>query len=87
MRTQSLAASASLAFAVLAAGALGIAATPAEARRSAQAEEVGNTAVPSPAADKKICRRLQITGSRMARDRVCLTRENWKKVDQEVQGN
>lgn len=30
---------------------------------------------------KKICRRLNVTGSRMA-ERVCLTKEEWKKVDE-----
>jgi len=32
-------------------------------------------------AEKKVCKRLTITGSRNS-ERVCLTREQWKKVDE-----
>jgi hypothetical protein len=33
-------------------------------------------------ADKKICKRLATSGTRMA-ERVCLTKEQWQKVDEE----
>jgi hypothetical protein len=33
--------------------------------------------------DKKVCKRLATSGTRMAK-RVCLTEEQWKKVDDEV---
>ena len=33
------------------------------------------------ASEKKICKKLTITGSRNG-ERVCLTREQWKKVDE-----
>ena len=32
--------------------------------------------------EKKICKRLSVSGTRMA-DRVCLTKQEWAKVDQE----
>ncbi|HEY0629379.1 MAG TPA: hypothetical protein VGD23_08625 [Sphingomicrobium sp.] len=35
--------------------------------------------------EKKICKRLATSGTRMA-DRVCLTKEQWKKVDEETNG-
>lgn len=35
--------------------------------------------------EKKICKRLATSGTRMA-DRVCLTKEQWKKVDDETNG-
>lgn len=31
--------------------------------------------------DKKVCRRLKMTGSRM-HEKVCLTKEEWKKVEE-----
>ncbi len=34
-------------------------------------------------AEKTVCKRLPTSGTRMA-ERVCLTREQWKKVDEEV---
>ena len=34
-------------------------------------------------AEKKICRFLETTGTRMA-ERVCLTAHEWKKVEQQV---
>jgi len=34
-------------------------------------------------ADKKVCKRLATSGTRMAK-RVCLTQDQWKKVDDEV---
>jgi len=54
-----------------------ICAVPAAAKTQNDSDQptVGNPA------DKKICRTLTITGSRMG-ERVCLTREEWKKVDQ-----
>ena len=38
-------------------------------------------AAKSGTAEKKVCKRLTITGSRNG-ERVCLTREQWKKVDE-----
>ena len=59
-----------------------IAASPAAAKNNAQASEnqVG-TATSEAGANKKICRRLPATGSRMT-PRVCLTKEEWKQVEQ-----
>jgi hypothetical protein len=37
---------------------------------------------PAPAA-KKICKRLAVSGTRMA-DRVCLTKQEWAKVEEEA---
>ncbi|HVF38202.1 MAG TPA: hypothetical protein VNA29_09715 [Sphingomicrobium sp.] len=67
MRNIALAVSAALLFAA-----------PAAARSNAQ---------PAPAetktaqADKKVCKRLEVTGSRIA-EKVCLTRDEWKKVEE-----
>ena len=84
MRQQSFAASATFAFTLLAAGVIGIGSISAEARVRAQSDVVANSvggtsAVP---AEKKICKRIDLTGSRVSRDRVCLTREDWKKVEE-----
>ena len=55
---------------------------PAAARTNAQAETAPPQAGKSADADKKICKRLVVSGTRMA-DRVCLTKDEWKKVDEE----
>lgn len=34
-------------------------------------------------AEKKVCRTVAATGSRMG-ERICLTKEQWKKVDEET---
>ena len=34
-------------------------------------------------AEKKICRTIAATGSRMG-ERICLTKEQWKKVDEQT---
>ena len=39
----------------------------------------------SKSSEKKVCRTIAATGSRMG-ERVCLTREQWKKVDEEAAG-
>ena len=41
-------------------------------------EEAGATAA---AAERKVCKRLENTGTRMKNDRVCLTKEEWRKLD------
>ncbi|MCF2513550.1 hypothetical protein LVY65_00485 [Sphingomonas sp. G124] len=33
-------------------------------------------------AEKKVCKKLKVTGSRMG-DRVCLTASEWKKVEEQ----
>jgi len=33
--------------------------------------------------DKKICKRLETSATRMV-ERICLTKEQWKKVEEEV---
>ena len=33
--------------------------------------------------EKKVCKRLETSGTRMA-ERVCLTKEQWQKVEEEV---
>ena len=83
MRQQSFAASATFTFVLVAAGAIGMGAVPAHARQNAQVDVQAN-AVRGVAGDptaKKICRRIAVTGSRMAKDRVCLSAEDWKKVE------
>lgn len=59
-----------------------IAASPAVAKNNAQASENQvATAATEAGSPKKVCRRLAGTGSRMA-PRVCLTKEEWKQVEQ-----
>lgn len=90
MREQAFFAAASFATAVLVAGTIGLAAAPAEARQNAQVQASTSLAGDTGAgaggleqkAEKKICRRIEHTGSRMAKHRVCLTAKDWRKVDE-----
>jgi hypothetical protein len=54
-----------------------ICSVPAVAKTQAEPEQPAA----GKASEKKICRKLAITGSRMG-ERKCLTREEWKKVDE-----
>ena len=60
---------------------------PAFAQNSSQAATAAtaSAAQPSKAAaeEKKVCKRLETSGTRMA-ERVCLTKEEWKKVEQQM---
>ena len=48
------------------------------------ASAVSETAVkPAPEADRKICKRLEASYSH-ASDRVCLTKSDWKKVEEQA---
>lgn len=33
--------------------------------------------------ERKICRRIETTGARTGGQRVCLTREEWRRIDRE----
>ena len=62
--------------------ALALSAAPAFAAKSSAkdqtiAEDAGTTA----AAERKVCKRLENTGTRMKNDRVCLTKDEWRKLD------
>ena len=59
-------------------------AAPVAAQSTSQAGTASASAAQAtkPAAEKKICKRLAVSGTRMA-DRVCLTKQEWEKVDQE----
>ena len=86
MRRQSLTASATFVASIFAATAIGLAATPASAREKAQTEQLASadqvtTAATTQAA--KICRRIPSSSSRKT-ERVCLTKEDWKKVEEEA---
>ena len=37
----------------------------------------------SKSSDKKVCKKVAATGSRMG-ERVCLTKEEWKKVEEQM---
>ena len=61
-----------------------ISATPAVAKNNASQvteNQVGAAASSESGSPKKICRRPANTGSRMV-SRVCLTKEEWKQVEQ-----
>lgn len=65
------------------AAALALTASPALAAKTvakdeAVAEQGASTAA---SGERKICKRLQMTGTRMKNDRVCLTKAEWKEVD------
>ena len=51
-------------------------ASPAAAKTNAQADQTASSQ-----SAKKICKKLEVTGSRMG-ERVCLTKQQWKQVDQ-----
>ena len=60
---------------------------PASAQGNSQAAATAATAA-TPGAkakeEKKVCKLLQTSGTRMA-ERVCLTKEEWKKVEQQLE--
>lgn len=77
-----------LIFASTAALAL-IAGAPAHAAKnqSARALAAADAATGAKAKDeRKTCRFFDNTASRMKRERICLTREGWKKFEEEQQG-
>jgi len=74
------------AIAITTLAALCLAAAPATAKTDNQepaavagSESKQATADP---AEKKVCKRLKMSGTRMA-DRVCLTADDWKKVEEQ----
>ena len=58
--------------------------TAAVAETKTTAEPAQREAQKASPAQKKICKRLATTGSRME-ERVCLTKEEWKAVEKEVE--
>lgn len=77
-----------LIFASTAALAL-IAGAPAHAAKneSARALAAADSAAGAKAkAERKTCRYFDNTASRMKRERLCMTREEWKKFDAEQEG-
>jgi hypothetical protein len=75
--------------ALLAAAAFAMIATPALAdrgRSEAAAQDTSATAAQAPTdatpkAERKTCRTFQNTASRMKSERLCLTREEWRKFE------
>lgn len=55
----------------------------ATAKSNGTADPAQQPAAKSATADKKICKRLPASGTRME-ERVCLTKAEWKKVEEEV---
>ncbi len=76
------------AFAMTALAAAMLVASPAVAKTGGQASganaTAGITAAAPKAADseKKVCKRLAASGTRMT-ERVCLTKDEWKKVEEQ----
>ena len=56
-------------------------AAPVAAQSTTQVGAASTTAARAKPAEKKICKRLETSGTRMA-ERVCLTKEEWKKVEE-----
>jgi predicted transglutaminase-like cysteine proteinase len=65
------------------AAALALSATPAfAAKTSAKDQTVAQeSGASAEAGEKKICKRLENSGTRMKNDRVCLTKAEWRKVE------
>ena len=61
--------------------------TPLAAKTGAatKAEVAESKAGQAAECDKKICKRLATSGTRMA-DRVCLTKEQWKQAEDQARG-
>jgi Spy/CpxP family protein refolding chaperone len=60
--------------------------TSAFAQNSSQTATAATTSASQSKAateEKKVCKRLETSGTRMA-ERVCLTKEEWKKVEQQM---
>lgn len=53
---------------------------PAAAKTQGQSDSQ-QAAAAKPAAEKKICKRIPVSGSNLV-ERVCLTKEDWKKVEE-----
>ena len=61
-------------------------AAPATAQSSTQAGSTATTSAQTAKTaveEKKVCKRLDATGTRMEK-RVCLTKDEWKKVEEEA---
>ena len=58
---------------------------PLAAKNNSQGQGKPATSAKAAQPEKKICKRLATTGSRME-ERVCLTKEEWKQVEEEVKG-
>ena len=67
---------------LLLAGPLLLASTPVQAKQNVQREAVATQGgAATTKAEKKICRRLEVTGSRISKARFCHTAEEWKKIE------
>jgi hypothetical protein len=67
---------------IVAAAAL-VAATAAPAATKAGQPEQDRPAVTAAGGEKKICKRLERTGTRLGtKERACHTREEWKKIEE-----
>lgn len=64
---------------IVATAALLGAGTASAAVKTGQSEEV-KALQAAGAGEKKVCKRLQVSGTRLA-ERTCLTKEDWKKLD------
>jgi hypothetical protein len=58
--------------------------SPVVAKTGTSAGDKPTEATASADQQKKVCKKLGTTGSRMAKDRVCMTKEEWKKVEDEA---
>jgi hypothetical protein len=63
------------------AAALVLSAAPAAAAKTSAKDQTLVQESAAAAGDRKICRRLQNTGTRLRNDRVCLTKAEWKKIE------
>jgi len=60
---------------------LALSAAPAFAAKAAKDQSVAEESASAATAERKVCKRLENTGTRMKNDRVCLTKEEWRKLD------
>ena len=65
------------------AAALVLSATPAfAAKTNAKEQAVADQVATGNTAERKICKRFQNSATRMKNERVCLTKEEWRKFDE-----
>ena len=73
----------SIVSALLLASPLLLAGTPVQAKQNVQREAVASEGgAAASKGEKKICRRMELTGSRIAKARFCHTAAEWKKIEE-----
>jgi cell envelope opacity-associated protein A len=64
--------------------ALALVTDPASAAGKAANEATATAEAPAPVEEKKICKRMEATESRVSAKRICKTAAEWKKYQREL---